>query len=111
MSICMTERHIESIIIDRGTYYYLQVNEMENPEKVPTGLADFKGKPPRVEVTREPNDDADVAATRAFLDQYTDKDGFHCPRCPFTTTNIKDATYHLAEEINKALDHLSRPAK
>jgi len=77
----------------------------------PTSLADFKGKPPKVEVTREVTDEADRTATQALIELYTDKDGFHCPRCPFTTTNPEEAVYHLAEEINKALTHLSKPTK
>ncbi len=81
---------------------------MENREKPPTSLADFKGKPPRVSVTREPKDEADVVITKAFLQQYTQDDGFHCPACGVVIKNPEQAVYHLAEEINKALDHLGR---
>ncbi len=84
---------------------------MENRSKPPTSLADFKGKPPRVEVTREPKDEADVAATNSMLQLYTDKDGFHCPRCGVVITNREDAVYHLAEEINKSLELLDKRAK
>lgn len=72
---------------------------------------DIKGKLARIEVTREATDEADVVATKAFIEQFTDKDGFHCPRCPFTTTNVDEAVYHLADEMNKALAHLSREAR
>jgi uncharacterized C2H2 Zn-finger protein len=84
---------------------------METQEKIPTGLADFKGKPPRVEVTREPKDEADILATKALIQQYTQDDGFHCPACGEVFKDPEKAVYHLAEEINKALDHLSQPAK
>ena len=72
---------------------------------------DFKGRLTRIEVTREATDEADVEATKGLLELYTQPDGFHCPRCPFTTTNIDEAVYHLGEEMNKALDHLGKPAK
>ena len=84
---------------------------MDTHEKVPTGLADFKGKPPRVEVTREPKDEADILATKLLIEQYTQDDGFHCPVCGVVYKNPEEAVYHLAEEMNKALDYLSRPAK
>jgi len=81
---------------------------MQEPVKPPTRLTDFKGKPPRVEVTAKSKDEADIAITKAFIERYTDNDGFHCPRCPYTTTKPDEAVYHLAEEINKALDHLGK---
>ncbi|MBA7622319.1 hypothetical protein ES703_29694 [subsurface metagenome] len=84
---------------------------METPEKVPTSLDDFKGNAPRVEVTREPKDEADILATKSLIEQYTQDDGFHCPACGEVIKNPEEAVYHLAEEMNKALDHLSRPAK
>ncbi|MBA7664240.1 hypothetical protein ES703_72297 [subsurface metagenome] len=84
---------------------------MEKGHQPPTGLADFKGKPPRIEVTREPKDEADVLATKALIQQYTQDDGFHCPACGLVYKNPEEAVYHLAEEMNKALDYLSRPAK
>ncbi|GAI83195.1 unnamed protein product, partial [marine sediment metagenome] len=34
--------------------------------------------------------------------------GFHCPRCGVVITDPEKAIYHLAEEINKALDHLGK---
>lgn len=71
-------------------------------------LNDFKGKPTRVSVTRSPMDDADAIGTEGMLQQFTDKDGFHCPRCSFTTTDRDEAVYHLEEEINKALDKLGK---
>jgi len=71
-------------------------------------LNDFPGKPSRVSVSREGKDDADAIGTEAMLQQFTDKDGFHCPRCPFTTSDREAAVYHLEEEINKALDKLGR---
>ncbi|GAI67776.1 unnamed protein product [marine sediment metagenome] len=84
---------------------------MDKKAKVPGKITDFKGHSPRVTVTRTPDDSADVDATNLLLQQYTDKDGFHCPRCPFTTTNREEAVYHLAEELNKAIDHIGRRAK
>lgn len=79
---------------------------MENRQKAPTSLTDFKGKPPRVTPTREVKDAADLAATKALLEQYTQDDGFHCPRCGVVIKNPEQAVYHLAEEINKALERL-----
>ncbi|MBA7563520.1 hypothetical protein ES708_05179 [subsurface metagenome] len=84
---------------------------MKKKEKEPKSLADFKGKLTRVKVDREPKDEADIIATNALIQQYTDKDGFHCPRCPFTTTNREEAVNHLAEEINKTLDWLGKRRK
>jgi len=84
---------------------------MENRPTPPTKLTDFKGKPPSVEVTTEANDEADIAATKGFLERYTQPDGFHCPRCGVVITNPEEAVYHLAEEINKALAHLGKPAE
>lgn len=81
---------------------------MEQPKKPPTNLADIKAKPPRVSVTHEPKDEGDIAATQLLLQIYTQDDGFHCPRCPFTTSNPEEAVYHLAEEINKTLDALGK---
>jgi len=77
-------------------------------EKPPTKLTDFKAKPPRVEVTREPKDEADIEATKALIELYTQPDGFHCPRCGVVIKNVDEAVYHLADEINKALAHLGR---
>lgn len=74
-------------------------------------LNDIKGKPPRIEATTEAIDEADRIATQGLIELYTQPDGFHCPRCPFTTTNVDEAVYHLAEEMNKALAHLSREAR
>ena len=81
---------------------------MNNRGKQPKSLADFRGKPPRVEVTRESEDEADILATRSLIEQYTEPDGFHCPRCGVVIKNPEEAVYHLADEINKALDRLSR---
>ncbi|MBA7693497.1 hypothetical protein ES703_102080 [subsurface metagenome] len=84
---------------------------MEQPPKTPTSIADFKGKPPRVEVTREPKDEADILATKSLIEQYTQDDGFHCPACGVVINNPEKAVYHLAEEINKALDNLGKQGK
>ncbi|MBA7538938.1 hypothetical protein ES705_31216 [subsurface metagenome] len=81
---------------------------MKEPRKPPINLADFKGKAPRVEVTREPKDEGDILATKSLIEQYTQDDGFHCPRCGVVIKNPEEAVYHLAEEINKALDHLAK---
>jgi len=81
---------------------------MNNRDKDPKSLADFKGKPPRVEVTREPKDEADILATKALIEQYTQPDGFHCPACGVVIKSPEEAVYHLADEINKAMDSLGR---
>ncbi|MBA7624114.1 hypothetical protein ES703_31518 [subsurface metagenome] len=81
---------------------------MEKREAAPPKLTDFKGHPPRVTVTREQKDEADTLATKALLLQYTQEDGFHCPRCGVAIKDPEKAINHLAEEINKALDHLGR---
>ncbi|GAH69017.1 unnamed protein product [marine sediment metagenome] len=83
---------------------------MEKRPRPPTKITDFKGKALRIEVSREPKDEADVAATKAFLELYTQDDGFHCPRCGVVITNPEEAVYHLADEMNKALAHISKPA-
>ena len=81
---------------------------MENRANRPTSLADFKGKLPFVTVTRQPDDPGDLEATRSLIQLYTHEDGFHCPRCPFITSDPDEAVNHLAEEINKALEGLAR---
>ncbi|MBA7554003.1 hypothetical protein ES705_46613 [subsurface metagenome] len=81
---------------------------MEKPNKPPTSLADFKGNPPRVQVTKQPKDEGDRIATIALLNQYTQKDGFHCPRCGVIITKPEEAINHLAEEINKSLALLGK---
>ena len=84
---------------------------MENRTKPPLSFKDLKSEPPRVEVTREPQNEADIIATRNLVELYTQPDGFHCPKCGVVFTTPDDAVYHLAEEINKALAHLSEPTK
>ena len=79
---------------------------MDNRLKPPTSLDAFKGKPPRVSVTHDPQDEADIAATQLLLQLYTQDDGFHCPQCGVIITSPEQAIYHLAEEINKTLDAL-----
>lgn len=72
----------------------------------PLNLRDFKGKPTFVAVQKKDWNDADMAATRSLIETYTDKDGFHCPRCGATITNPEEAIDHLATEINKAMQEL-----
>jgi len=84
---------------------------MKKEDKPPAKITDFKGRSPRISVTTTPDDVADIDATNLLLQQYTDKDGFHCPMCPFTTSNREEAVYHLAEELNKALDYIGRRSK
>ncbi len=84
---------------------------MKKGEKKPTRLTDFKGKSPRVGITKHPKDEADVAATKVFMDLYTQDDGFHCPRCEVVITDGDKAVAHLAEEMNKALVHLGKLPK
>jgi len=81
---------------------------MVSPEKPPDNLSDFKGQPLRVTPTRTPKDPGDLEATRALILAYSDKDGFHCPRCGVTITNPDEAVEHLGEEINKALEQLGK---
>lgn len=69
-------------------------------------LTRFKGRMPQVRATGEKVDDADLAGTEALLNQYTDEDGFHCPRCGVTIANRSDAIAHLAEEINESFRHI-----
>ena len=81
---------------------------MDQPTKPPTDLSAFKGKPPRVTVTKGSKDEGDGVATLALLQQYTQEDGFNCPRCGVVITNPEEAINHLAEEINKALALLGK---
>lgn len=81
---------------------------MKKEKKEPKKLADFKGKLPRVVADRQPKDEADMIATNALIERYTNETGFHCPRCPFTTTDREEAVYHLEMEINKALAWLDK---
>ena len=79
---------------------------MENRPRPPTSITDFKAKLPRVRFTREPKDEADIIATKALIEQYSDQDGFHCPRCELVIKDIEEAIKHLGEEINKTLEWL-----
>jgi len=81
---------------------------MKQPHAAETKLADFKAKPASIEVTRDCKDEADISATKGFLELYTQQDGFHCPRCGVVITKPEEAVYHLAEEMNKALAHLAK---
>ena len=74
----------------------------------PTKLADFKGHPPRVSVTKDAKDESDKMATKSLIELYTQDDGWHCPRCGEVFTDGDLAVSHLAEEINNALDKLGR---
>jgi len=84
---------------------------MNQPQKPEPKLTDFKGKPATVTATRECTDEADIAATKGFLELYTQPDGFHCPRCGVVITKPEEAVNHLADEINKALAHLASMPK
>lgn len=65
-------------------------------------------RPPRVSITREGASDADQVATKSILEAYSDIDGFHCPRCSATITNVEEAISHIADEINSALSELEQ---
>ena len=84
---------------------------MQNNPEIPNPLTHIPAKLPRVRVTYEPKDQADIEATKALLQLYTDKDGFKCPRCNKIITDPTEAVEHLAEEINNALTWLERKAK
>jgi len=85
-----------------------QAEQKPSPEEPTHKLTDFKGKAPRVEVTRQPKDPADVLTTKALIRQYTQEDGFHCPACKAIIKDPEQAVYHLADEINKAMEKLGR---
>ncbi|GAH77338.1 unnamed protein product [marine sediment metagenome] len=84
---------------------------MHPPGKPPTSMADFKGKPPFVQATKESDDEADALATQALLQLYTGPEGFKCPRCGVVITAPEDAINHLEVEINKALARLGKPSE
>lgn len=81
---------------------------MEKRDSAPKKLTDFKGKLPRVSVSHDSGDEADLVATQSLLQHYTQDDGFHCPVCGVVIKKPEEAVYHLAEEINKSLDALGR---
>jgi len=81
-------------------------NQRKEPLTPPESLADIKANPPTVSFTDQPTDEADIAATRALIEQYTQPDGFHCPKCGAVIEDITEAIHHLADEMNKALAHL-----
>ncbi len=62
----------------------------------------------RVAVSRTGESDQDALATQGLIEAYHTKDGFKCPRCPYSTTNTDDFIQHIAGEINKSLDTLNR---
>jgi len=84
---------------------------MEPQAKKPIKLTDFEGKPLRVTPTRKPKDPGDLEATRSLIQAYSDKDGFHCPKCGITITNPDEAVIHLGEEINKSIEQISGMSK
>jgi len=84
------------------------VENQKDPNSTPDPLTAVKGKPPRVTATTSPDDPADVQATKALIDHYSDKDGFHCPCCHITITNYSQAIYHLEKEINDAFAKLGK---
>jgi len=77
----------------------------------PNPLTDTNGAPLRVHLTREPKNIADRTTTQALIEAYTDKDGFHCPKCGKVITNPDKAVEHLEGEINKTLDWLNKQTR
>jgi len=62
----------------------------------------------RVSVSRAGESDQDALATQGLIEAYQTKDGFKCPRCPYSTTSPDAFIEHLAEEINKCLATFGR---
>jgi hypothetical protein len=81
---------------------------MTNNQPPPNKPQPSVNKPIRVTPTYNTQNTADLEATRGLIAMYTDKDGFHCPKCGMTTTDPQEAVLHLAEEINSALDVISQ---
>jgi len=77
-------------------------------QQEPKSLADIKANPPTVSVSKTEKSEADIAGTKMLLEQYTEDDGFHCPRCGVVIKDPEEAIYHLAEEINKAFESLPK---
>jgi hypothetical protein len=76
-------------------------------KREPPLLSDFLPKQTFVTLQRQGGNEADAAATKSLIETFTDKDGFHCPRCKATITNPEEAVEHLAMEINKAMQEMS----
>jgi len=59
-------------------------------------------------LTHDQTNQADVQSTKMLLDAYRQDDAWHCPRCPFTTTNADDFAQHLIDEFAAAMATLAQ---
>jgi len=66
---------------------------------------------PRVKLVRGSQQEQDILATQALLQAWATPDGYHCPRCPFQTTNQDDFLEHIETEINKAMELIAGMGK
>jgi len=81
-------------------------------DKKPAGPTPLdKGKRTRVNITREPKDEADILATNALIDHNTQQDGWHCPRCGVVIKDRDEIVSHLADEINRSMAWLEKHAR
>jgi hypothetical protein len=78
------------------------VTERPDPTKL------FTGALPQVRIAQGQPTAADEAATRYLYEAYTDKDGFHCPKCGKTITNPNEAIDHIKDEINETMANIHR---
>jgi hypothetical protein len=66
------------------------------------------GPVPQLAVTRDQTNLVDASITKQLLDSTRTDTGYKCPRCDYSTPDPDAMIEHLADEINKAMEGLSR---
>jgi len=61
-------------------------------------------------LTHDQTNQPDVQATKMLLDAYHQDDGWHCPRCPYITTNADEFAQHLIDEFASGMADLAKMA-
>jgi len=104
----LKQEHLEKLRKEAADKRAQTVNAPKPPLATETPATAKPTQQIRVTVGK-PNPSAqDALATKGLIEAYQTKDGFKCPRCPYSTTNTDEFIDHIAEEINKSLATLGR---
>jgi len=66
----------------------------------------FSGAP--LKLTHDQTNQPDVQATKMLMDACHQDDGWHCPRCPYVTTNADEFAQHLIDEFAVSMANLAK---
>lgn len=94
-------------------------NPNSTPAESSPGFALASASPPDnqqsiatyVTLVRGTESHPDAQASKMLLDSCRTKDGYKCPRCDFTTTELEAMAYHLTDEINNTMRQLQEYQK